>query len=123
MTQKIMSPDERRIKMIDKLNFKKNEGFNLKLLKLAIGIVLLVLSNISVFLTIIIPKFKIDIGTWLFNIFSLNYFGYYSVILLIACLTLYFLFFEEKDNTIIRRLQFSLTIIFVISLATNIIFR
>lgn len=49
--------------MIDKLNFKKNEGFNLKLLKLVIGIVLLVLSNISVFLTIIIPKFKIDIGT------------------------------------------------------------
>lgn len=118
-----MSPDERTIKMIDKLNFKKNEEFNLKLLKLVIGIVLLVLSNISVFLTIIIPKFKIDIGTWLFNIFSLNYFGYYSVIMLIACLTLYFLFFEEKDNTIIRRLQFSLTIIFVISLATNIIFR
>lgn len=94
----------------------------MKSLKLSLGILLLLLSNIAVILTIVIPKIKIDIGTWIFKYFSIEYHGYYSVIALVICLIFYFLFFEEKENYIINRLKLSLSITFILSLISNIIF-
>lgn len=95
----------------------------MKKCKLIIAIILLFISNISVILTVVIPKFKMDIGTWLFHTFSWEYHGYYSVIVLAISLIIYFFFFEEKENHIINRLKLSLSFMFLLSLISNITFN
>lgn len=94
----------------------------MKIIKLIIGIILLLLSNISVILTVVIPTFKKDIGTWLFHAFSWEYHGYYSVIVVVISLILYFSFFEEKEKYIINRLKLSLSFTFLLSLISNLLF-
>lgn len=94
----------------------------MKYIKLIIAIILLVFSNLSVILTIVIPKISINIGTWFFSNFNVNYQGYFSVIVVVLCLVIYFAFFEEKENYIINRLKLGLSFAFVVSLITNVLF-
>lgn len=91
----------------------------MKNLKKYTACIFLSLSIISVLLTVIIPGSKIALGQMIIK----SYNGVYSVIALVICLFLYFTCAKKMEEDIwVNRLKLLLSISFIFSLISNIIF-
>lgn len=91
----------------------------MKKFRVYIARIFLLLSIVFVLLTVIIPGRKIALG----QVILKTYKGLYSLVPFIVCLFIYFICARNMEEDIkVNRLKFLLSISFLISLISNIIF-